>query len=222
MHRFDGFGAVATPASDQSHYDTFLARLGVRDRLAVERHVAACEAEASPDHATLWRRLACLLASLASNPAGAGTDAKDGRTSRQFGVQTSGQKAVQFFAADGKYRRQVFALEDLRDGVLVVYTVDALDAALRAGALRGPIRKADGVAVYEVCGCAGNATVTIEPITAANVGSAPDYYRHMVGWNRTALKVIMQIAGDDARLRALNVLYSLAARQVTGATATAH
>jgi hypothetical protein len=218
MHRFDGFGTVTTSANDEAHYESFLARLGVRDRQAIERHVAACEAEDSSDHATLWRRLACLLASLASNPA-AGTEPKDGRTSRQFGVQTAGQKAVQFFAPDGKYRRQVFALEDLRDGVLVVYTIDALDAALRAGALRGPIRKEDGAAVYEICGCEGNATVTIEPITAANVGSAPDYYRHMVGWNRTALKVTMQIAGDDARLRALNVLYSLAARQVTGAAA---
>lgn len=220
MHRFDGFGTVATSASDEADYETFLARLGVRDRQAIERHVAACEAEGSPDHASLWRRLACLLAGLASDtPANAAANPKDGRTSRQFGVQTAGQKAVQFFAPDGKYRRQVFALEDLRDGVLVVYTIDALDGALRAGALRGPIRKDDGVAVYEICGCPGHATVTIEPITAANVGSAPDYYRHMVGWNRTALKVSMQIPGDEGRLRALNVLYSLAARQVTGTTA---
>ena len=131
-------------------------------------------------------------------------------------MQTAGQKAVQFFAPDGKYRRQVFALEDLRDGVLVVYTIDVLDGASAPAALRGPIRKDDGVAVYEICGCPGHATVTIEPITAANVGSAPDYYRHMVGWNRTALKVTMQITGDEGRLRALNVLYSLAARQVTG------
>ena len=216
MHRFESFGAVATDATETVDYESFLARLGVRDRQTIERHVAACETEATGEHARLWRRLACLLASLASQP-GADTRAKDGRTSRQFGVQTAGQKAVQFFAPDGKYRRQIFALEDLRDGAIVVYTVDALDAALRAGALRGPIRKEDGVAVYEVCGCDGNATVTIEPITAANVGSAPDYYRHMVGWNRTALKVSMQITGDEGRLRALNVLYSLAARQATGA-----
>jgi hypothetical protein len=215
MHRFDSFGAVASPATEEVDYDAFLARLGVRDRQAVERHVAACETETSGEHARLWRRLACLLSSLASQPA-AVTQPKDGRTSRQFGVQTAGQKAVQFFAPDGKYRRQVFALEDLRDGVLVVYTVDALDAALRAGALRGPIRKEEGVAVYEICGCDGHATVTIEPITAATVGSAPDFYRHMVGWNRTALKVTMQITGDEGRLRALNVLYTLAARQAAG------
>src|SRR5687768_8752472 len=111
MHRFDSFGAVATDATAEVDYESFLARLGVRDRQTIERHVAACETEATSEHAKLWRRLACLLASLASQP-GADTQAKDGRTSRQFGVQTAGQKAVQFFAPDGKYRRQIFALED--------------------------------------------------------------------------------------------------------------
>jgi len=153
MHRFDSFGPVATPtipataSTDDADYQTLLGRMGLRDRQAVERHVAACEAEPTPDHANLWRQLACLLASLASKPApdtAAPADAapRTGPASRQFGVQAAGQKAVQFFIADGKYRRQLFALEDLRDGVLVVYTVDALAAALRAGALRGPARRA--------------------------------------------------------------------------------
>ena len=52
-------------------------------------------------------------------------------------MQTAGQRAVQYFAADGKYRRQVFAMEDLRDGVLAVYMVDVLKEARRAGVLRG-------------------------------------------------------------------------------------
>jgi hypothetical protein len=220
MHRFDGFGPVATPANpatDDADYQTFLGRLGVRDRQAVERHVAACEAEPTPEHARLWRQLACLLASLAAKPQSDAADAaaRTGPASRQFGVQASGQKAVQFFTADGKYRRQLFALEDLRDGVLVVYTVDALAAALRAGALRGPVRTDDdGVPVYELCGCGGHATVGVQALTAANVGEAPNYYRHMVGWNRTALKITLPVAGVEGRLRALNVLYALAARQV--------
>jgi hypothetical protein len=46
------------------------------------------------------------------------------------------------------------------------------------------------------------------------VGEAPNYYRHMVGWNRTALKITLPVAGVEGRLRALNVLYALAARQV--------
>jgi len=225
MHRFDSFGPVAAPTTPatpstastvDADYQTFLGRLGLRDRQAVERHVAACEAEPTPEHANLWRQLACLLASLAAKPPSDTADAapRTGPASRQFGVQAAGQKAVQFFIADGKYRRQLFALEDLRDGVLVVYTVDALAAALRAGALRGPVRKDDGVSVYELCGCDGHATVTVESLTADNVGNAPDYYRHMVGWNRTALKITLPVPGGDGRLRALNVLYALAARQV--------
>ena len=213
MHRFDGFGAVATPESEDADYTSFLGRLGVRDRLAIERHVAACQAEATPEHARLWRRLACLLGSLVHATVAEAKASAGGPAARRVSVQAVGQKAVQFFAADGKYRRQIFALEDLRDGVLVVYTVDALDAALRAGALRGPVSKADGVATYALCGCEGNPTVTIEPINAANVAGAPDYYRHMVGWNRTALKVTMPVEGGDDRVRALNVLYALAAKQ---------
>ena len=214
MHRFDGFGSVAAPGADEADYQAFLSRLGLRDRQTVERHVAACEAEAAPEHARLWRQLACQLAALTAAPTTATPAPRTGAASRQFGVQAAGQKALQFFTADGKYRRQLFALEDLRDGVLVVYTVDALAAAMRAGALRGPIRTEDGVKIYELCGCEGHPTVDIEPLSADNVAGAPDYYRHMVGWNRTALKVTLRVPGNDDRLRALNVLCALAAQQV--------
>jgi hypothetical protein len=226
MHRFDSFVPVVDGATEHSEFESLLGRLGQRDRQAVERHVAVCEAESSPAHASLWRRMACLLAALASRSSAPGADdGKAAQTSRQFGVQTSGQKAVQFFAPDGKYRRQVFALEDLRDGVLSVYAVDALAAALRAGALRGPV-KAEGPAaaegsggkVYELCGGDGNGTVRVEAITASTLGSAPDYYRHMVGWNRTALKVTMATTASDDDVRALGVLFALAGRQVTGTT----
>jgi hypothetical protein len=218
MHRFDSFTTATdgtAAAVEDLGYDGLLARLGQRDRQAVERHVAVCDAESSPAHGNLWRRVACLLAAVASRPSG-NTEARAAQTSRQFGVQTAGQRAVQFFAPDGKYRRQVFALEDLRDGALSVYTVDALAAALRAGALRGPVKTDEGVKVYEVCGGAGHGTVRIESITAATVGSAPDYYRHMVGWNRTALKVTMAVTASDADVRALAVLFALAGRSVSG------
>lgn len=217
MHRFDSFTttadggtAAATPALG---YDALLARLGQRDRQAVERHVAVCETESSPAHANLWRRVACLLAGIASRPCGS-TEQQAAQTSRQFGVQTAGQRAVQFFAPDGKYRRQVFALEDLRDGVLSVYTVDALAAALRAGALRGPVKSDGDAKLYEMCGGEGHGTVRIEPITAATLGSAPDYYRHMVGWNRTALKVTLPLTANEGDVRALGVLFALAGKQV--------
>ncbi len=213
MNRVDTLTEVAE-MPDALDYDTFLSRLGVRDRQMIERHVAICEEEPTPQHANLWKRMACFLAALASKPSGTAAE-RATQTSRQFGVQTAGHRAVQFFAPDGKYRRQLFALEDLRDGALTVYTVDALAAALRAGALRGPTTKLGGVPLYQVCGADAAQTVTIEPLTAANVGSAPDYYRHMVGWNRTALKVTLPVTASDAAVRAVNVLYALAARKAT-------
>src|SRR5947207_7498974 len=100
-------------------YDAFLAALGARDRVNVERHVAA--AEADRDHARLWRRIALALATLAPLPA-----------------QTTGQHAISFFIPDGKYKMQVFALEDQRDGKLLIYAPDMIDEALKAGLLKGP------------------------------------------------------------------------------------
>ena len=111
-------------AGEVADYDGLLLRLGARDRAAVEKHIAVCEAEPTREHATLWKRIACLLCNLAPKA-----------------LQTAGQRAVQFFAADGKYRRQVFAMEDLRDGVLAVYMIDILDAARTAGIMRAPINK---------------------------------------------------------------------------------
>ena len=230
MHRFDNFMPVVDGATESSDYETFLTKLGVRDRQAVERHIAVCDAEPTPAHASLWKRLACVLAALASRPTG-NDEQRAAQTARQFGVQTAGQRALQFFAPDGKYRRQVFALEDLRDGMISVYTADALDAALRAGALRGPVKAPPAAAiapetppsgkVYEVCSDEGHGTVVIDTITASTLGSAPDYFRHMVGWNRTALKVTIPVTASAAEVRALKVLFVLAARQMLGDAAGA-
>ena len=69
MNRFDSFAEVEeTPGA--MDYDTFLSRLGVRDRQTIERHVAVCEEEPTPQHANLWKRMACFLAALASKPSG--------------------------------------------------------------------------------------------------------------------------------------------------------
>ena len=36
-------------------------------------------------------------------------------------AKTDGQQRVRFFVPDGQYRMQVFAMEDLRDGVITIY-----------------------------------------------------------------------------------------------------
>ena len=72
--------AARTPLEKPIDLSTWIAALGARDRVNVERHVAALEAE--PLHATLWRRVATTLATLAPHAA-----------------STTGQQAVQFFVA---------------------------------------------------------------------------------------------------------------------------
>lgn len=192
-------GPLVGGARDDAEYEALLARMGPRDRQAVERHVAVCEGEADSAHAVLWKRLACLLGELAPKA-----------------VQTAGQKAVQFFVADGKYRRQTFALEDPRDGTVVVYAADVVKAAIEAGVLRGPLGKGAEASVYEACQEGPGVTVDIQSLTAANSAGAPDYYRHMVGWGRAVSKVTLPTSASAGQLRVVKALCAMAARQVGG------
>src|SRR3954466_15332189 len=112
-------GLLAKPAE----MDEFLAKLAARDRQNVDRHLIAADAEAEPDHANLWRRIARALFTLSPHA-----------------VTTIGQQALMFFVADGKYRMQVFAIEDPRDGRILVYTGDVLKEAAKAGILSPPAK----------------------------------------------------------------------------------
>src|SRR5215216_287726 len=114
------------PAVSVMDYETFLTKLSTKDRLNVERHVAALEAGPEPRHANNWKKLAALLLTLAPHA-----------------PKTNGQQSMQFFVPDGKYRMQVFALQDLRDAALVIYCGNVLEDALRADLIAGP---------YEVAG----------------------------------------------------------------------
>ena len=92
MPTIQSSAAAEAAARTLGDFEAFLLRLGDRDRLNVERHVAFCETESTPAHAQTWKRLACVLARLAPHAA-----------------LTTGQRAVRFFVADGKYRLQLFA-----------------------------------------------------------------------------------------------------------------
>src|SRR5687768_1822879 len=109
--------AARAPLATPVDFEAMLAKLAPKDRLNVQRHLAALEAD--PDHAALWQRLACALMTLSPHAA-----------------KTNGQQSVQFFVPDGKYRMQVFALEDKRDGKLTVYVGNVLDEALAKGLLK--------------------------------------------------------------------------------------
>src|SRR3984957_7008301 len=81
--------AVRKALETRMDFATWLATLGSRDRVNVERPLTALEAvgPTGTAHAALWRRLAQTLATLAP-----------------FAATTTGQQAVSFFVADGKSR----------------------------------------------------------------------------------------------------------------------
>ncbi len=106
-------------------------------------------------------------------------------------------------------------LEDKADGVLSVYTGDSLDLAVQGGIVRGPISVEGEMLRFEVCDEPGQHLV-IQSLTAAKTTSAPDYYKHMLGWNRKAIRVILPTTACAAQVRAAEAIYSLAMEQVTG------
>jgi hypothetical protein len=126
-----------------------------------------------------------------------------------------GQQAVQFFIADGKYRMQVFAMEDLRNGKLTIYTVDVLDQAMRKGVLTGPLAADGSSSTYGVG--KSRQTLTIDSLTASNTPDPPAFYKHMLGWNRKALRISLLTTSTPAQVNAIESLCALAARQWTGA-----
>lgn len=194
-------GEVFASGTGVEAFEDFVAALSERDKRNVLRQVATCETEPTADHATLWKRLACTLAALTNRSA-----------------RTTGIRAVQFFAADGDYQMQLFALEDLRDGAVAVYTPDSLAAAEAAGIVRGPVAAAGNSRFYEVAGIPG-LNIDVEVLSAAKTVDAPDYYRHLLGWNRRGLRITLRTTATEAQVGACEALCRLAARQAAAALA---
>jgi hypothetical protein len=179
--------ATGDPAAD---FEALLARCGVKDRTNLEKHLALCDAEPHPGHAKLWRRLAGRLAALGSLP-----------------VQTAGPGVLLFFIPDGKYRLQVFSLEDRRDGQLIVYTTDVLDQAVSKKILA----KAGGQ--YVVAG-AKSVVINVEQIDAANTPDPAPHYKHLIGWNRKAIRITLNAnEADSPVVGAVEAICALAAKQ---------
>jgi len=176
-------------------FESFLAALSARDRLNIERHIATCEGEPTLEHAKLFKRMAAMLASLAPQA-----------------IRTTGQRAIQFFIADGKYRVQVFALEDLCDGKVTVYLTDTLDPAIADGIFKKRAKTDGEASLYEIADATG-VFLRIEKLNSANTVEAPDYYRHMLGWNRKALRLTLPTNATPAQIKAAEALFALAARQ---------
>ena len=114
----NGLSAVREALNPRPEFDDFLTKLSGRDRAGAEKRLAAQELNPRPQLDRYWRRLARTLMQLAGHSA-----------------KLVGRQSVQYYLADGVYRMQVFALEELYDGNLTVYCPDVLEEALAAGLL---------------------------------------------------------------------------------------
>jgi hypothetical protein len=170
--------------------DEALARLGARDRANIEKHLAALNSEGDSKHAQLWRRLVGKLCELSPLP-----------------MQAIGAQAVIFFAPDGKYRMQVYAVEDNRDGRISVYLPDVTTQAIKEKVL---VKSGEG---FAVAGAKAH-TLAVEALDAGNTPEPPQHVKHMIGWNRKAVRITLPITAPDApEVAAAEALCSLAAKQ---------
>ena len=180
-----------TPADRvAARMDEFLERLSERDRAAVEKHLATCDAEPDRTHGNLYRHLAGLLASLAP------------MVPRRRGIQ-----AIQFFIADGPYRKQVFALEDRHNGVVILYLPDVLAKAIPLNLLaRNPDNEN-----FLIPG-SPDQPISLTIIDSSQARGTPEHVEHMLGWNRKALRLVLGTGqSNPAELKLADALCRLAA-----------
>lgn len=161
--------------------DVLLAKAGQKDRTNVEKHLAALDDQ----HAAVWSRLTRALATLSPHA-----------------LTTVGQQAVQFFIADGKYRMQVYAIEDLHDGQIVVYLPDVMADALKLKIIAPEASVDDQPDRYSILASKGQ-TLHIEQMSGSNTSNPAPHYKNMLGWNRKALRIPIPVTASPAHIEAI-------------------
>lgn len=198
----DALRAARASLSKSINYEEFLEKLTPKERANAERHVADCQSEPDTRHLELWRRLSCALMTLA------GHSAKFNR-----------RESLQMYIADGKYRMQVFALEDVRDGKVSVYCGDVLDQATSGGLLTPRKPKSDEEGKKYVVS-SSREDLEIERLDGATPNPA-NFYKDMLGWNRRAIRVTLPITATDSQVRAVETLCAMSVQGKKAATAAA-
>ncbi|HWB54178.1 MAG TPA: hypothetical protein VG722_08295 [Tepidisphaeraceae bacterium] len=178
--------SASGPKDVRARINDLLARVTAKDRVYIERHLAACDSSPDTARGEIWRRMAGLLSHLVSLP-----------------PRSAGPQALTFFIPDGKYRQQVFVLEDKGDGVVLVYlpniSARAVDAKFLSPA--GDDFKLPGS--NDVFG----------QIVDGTMQDLPSYIKPMLGWNRKALRLTIGTADTDrGQLEAAETLCTLAAQ----------
>ncbi len=183
------FAAARKSLAHPLGFTDFLAKLPPKDRANAERRNALLEAGPDPQRAGLWRRLACTLMSLAP-------------VAKIVGAQT-----VQFYVPDGKYRMQVFALEDLQDGQVTIYCPDVLKELTEAGLLTPSLHGEPHVLQIQP----SKEPLRIEPLNKASLNPAA-HFKDLLGWNRKALRITLPPSASPAQVEATELLCAVAAQ----------
>lgn len=118
----------------------------------------------------------------------------------------AGRQSVQFYIADGRFRMQVFAVEELDDGNLTVYCSDVLEEALAAKLLG--LSHAAEPPFY---GAGDDQLLRVEPFNGTVINPAAQF-KDMVGWNRKAIRITLPESASTAQLDATEILWAMAAR----------
>jgi hypothetical protein len=181
-------------SSEQMDFDVLVAKLSAKDRHCVDRQIAARENSAVFGLADRWRKLAATLLNLAPGM-----------------VKLSGLHTMQFYIADGKYRKQVFALHALPDGAIAVCIPDILEDAVKFGLLalpQGNSLKGTESNLYRIGKTDQSLTVDIVSGTTLD---PQIFYKDMTGWNRRALCIILAGDSTQVQIRAVHELCKFAA-----------
>jgi len=148
------------------------------------------EAQPNPQLVVFWKRLACGLSTLAPHAA-----------------KCVGKQTLQFYVADGRYRMQVFALEDLQDGNFTVYCPDIVEEAVKLGlATRGSDDQDPTAAIVP-----SYHPLSIRLLNGASLNLG-GHYKDMVGWNRKAIQIMLTPPISSAQIEATELLCALAAQ----------
>jgi hypothetical protein len=183
---------IALKASIKSEtkgrYDAFLSQLSVKGRATIEKHDERCEADAAQGYGDLWKRLAGSLGALASHA-----------------TEVLGQQTVKFHVADGKYKLQVFALEDTQKGIVAIYFPDVLKLAIKRKIL------AAGEKPQQFKVLDGDGELQLEMINAES--KELNACKGMVGWGRQACRADLNVIAEERQVRAVEMLCALAAEK---------
>ncbi len=192
IHHMEKTVPSLKPASPDA-YEAFLSHLGQKALASITKHVELCEGDANLGFGQCWKRLASTLGRLAPHA-----------------TEALGNQVVKFYTADGKYRKQVFALSDARDGVIHVYLPDVVAAAITRKILKAAKPDTESYPV------GGDAEAHIDlAIINADTNDVPPFCRPMLGWGRRAVRTTLTTLASEAQVHTVERLCELAAESFT-------